>query len=50
MEKTAAKDILNIMEENDDVFMESNISHNKESNIFINRKVKDDPTKLSPVK
>ena len=49
MEDTAAKDVLNIVEENDDVFMESNISHHKESHMFLNRKVKDDPTKLSPV-
>ena len=45
MEDTATKDILNIVEENDDVSM----SHNKESHMFLNRKVKDDPTKLSPV-
>jgi hypothetical protein len=49
MEDTAAQDILKIVEENDDVFMESNSSRSKESRMFLNRKVTDDPTKLSPV-
>ena len=48
MDDTTAKDILNIAEENDDVFMESN-SSKRENHMLLNRKVKDDPTKLSPV-
>ena len=49
MEDTSNKNILKIVEENDDVFLESNSSRSKESHMFLNRKVKDDPTKLSPV-
>ena len=49
MEDTSTENILKIVEENDDVFLESNSSRSKESHMFLNRKVKDDPTKLSPV-
>ena len=45
IEEVAAKVIPNIMDENDDVFIDN---HNKESIMFVKR-IKDDPTKLSPL-
>ena len=46
MDQTAARDMIN-MEENDDVFIESN---DKEGNMLnIGKKIKDDPNKLSPL-